>query len=149
MEKNKITLVPKIGTIFYDETIDNTVILSKVTNELNRPPILTFCTLQNPNAIERFCYSFDMSSGNESRLRRLYVNGFSKSLIPQEHNYRYLFRGASCSDEAIKNFPREVSTKHIFDTDIIRKLTIHEYFLLSAALTSHKMTLNKRTNEIV
>ena len=23
MEKNKITLVPKIGTIFYDETIDN------------------------------------------------------------------------------------------------------------------------------
>ena len=67
---------------------------------------------------------------------------------PQEHNYRYLFRGASCSDEAIKNFPREVSTKHIFDTDIIRKLTIHEYFLLSAALASHKITLNKRTNEI-
>lgn len=84
MEKNKITLVPKIGTIFYDETIDNTVILSNITNESDCPPILTFCTLQNSNSIERFCYSFDMSSENESRLRRLYVNGFNKSLIPQE-----------------------------------------------------------------
>lgn len=84
MENNKITLVPKIGTIFYDETIDNTVILSNITNESYCPPILTFCTLQNSNSIERFCYSFDMSSENESRLRRLYVNGFNKSLIPQE-----------------------------------------------------------------
>ena len=68
---------------------------------------------------------------------------------PQCHSYRYLFRGAFCSDEAIKNFPREISSKHIFDGDTMRKLTIREYFLLSAALTSHKMMLNKRTNEIV
>ena len=68
---------------------------------------------------------------------------------PQCHRYRYLFRGASCSDEAIKNFPRVISSKHIFDDDIMRKLTIREYFLLSAALASHKITLNKRTNEYV
>ena len=68
---------------------------------------------------------------------------------PQCHSYRYLFRGASFSDEAIKNFPREISSKHIFDGDMMRKLTIREYFLLSAALTSHKITLNKRTNEYV
>ena len=68
---------------------------------------------------------------------------------PLCHSYRYLFRGASCSDEAIKNFPRETSSKHIFDDDTMRKLTIREYFLLSAALASHKITLNKRTNEIV
>ena len=68
---------------------------------------------------------------------------------PQCHRYRYLFRGASCSDEAIKNFPREISSKHIFDGDMMRKLTIREYFLLSAALASHKITLNKRTNEYV
>ena len=67
---------------------------------------------------------------------------------PQCNSYRYLFRGASCSDEAIKNFPRETGNKDIFDNDTMRKLTIREYFLLSAALTSHKMTLNKRTNEI-
>lgn len=67
---------------------------------------------------------------------------------PQGHRYRYLFRGASCSDEAIKNFPREISNKDIFDNDTMRKLTIREYFLLSAALASHKITLNKRTNEI-
>ena len=67
---------------------------------------------------------------------------------PQCHSYRYLFRGASCSDEAIKNFPRETSSKHIFEDDMVRKLTIREYFLLSAALASHKITLNKRTNEI-
>ena len=68
---------------------------------------------------------------------------------PQCHSYRYLFRGASCSDEAIKNFPREISCKHIFDNDMVRKLTIREYFLLSAALASHNITLNKRTNEYV
>ena len=68
---------------------------------------------------------------------------------PQCHRYRYLFSGASCSDEAIKNFPRETSSKHIFEDDMVRKLTIREYFLLSAALASHKITLNKRTNEIV
>lgn len=68
---------------------------------------------------------------------------------PHVHSYRYLFRGASCSDEAIKIFPQEFSNKDIFDDDIMRKLTIREYFLLSAELTSHKMTLNKRTNEIV
>ena len=68
---------------------------------------------------------------------------------PQCHSYRYLFRGASFSDEAIKNFPREISSKHIFDGDMMRKLTIREYFLLSAALTSHKMALNKRTNDRV
>ena len=68
---------------------------------------------------------------------------------PQCHSYRYLFRGASCSDEAIKNFPRETSSKHIFEDDMVRKLTIREYFLLSAALASHKITLNKRTNEYV
>ena len=68
---------------------------------------------------------------------------------PQCHSYRYLFRGASCSDEAIKIFPRVISSKHIFDNDMVRKLTIREYFLLSAALASHKITLNKRTNEYV
>lgn len=68
---------------------------------------------------------------------------------PQGHSYRYIFRGASCSDEAIKNFPREISSKQISDTDMMRKLTIREYFLLSATLASHKITLNKRTNEIV
>ena len=67
---------------------------------------------------------------------------------PQCHSYRYLFSGADFSDEAIKNFPREISNKHISDYDIMRKLTIREYFLLSAALASHKITLNKRTNEI-
>ena len=68
---------------------------------------------------------------------------------PQCHSYRYIFRGAYCSDEAIKNFPREIRDKQICDTDMMRKLTIREYFLLSAALASHKITLNKRTNEIV
>ena len=68
---------------------------------------------------------------------------------PHVHSYRYLFRGASCSDEAIKKFPCEISNKHIFDADMMRKLTIREYFLLSAALASHKITLNKRTNEYV
>ena len=68
---------------------------------------------------------------------------------PHEHSYRYIFRGAYCSDEAIKNFPREIRDKQICDTDMMRKLTIREYFLLSATLASHKITLNKRTNEIV
>lgn len=68
---------------------------------------------------------------------------------PQGHSYRYIFRGAYCSDEAIKNFPREIRGKQICDTDMMRKLTIREYFLLSATLASHKITLNKRTNEIV
>ena len=67
---------------------------------------------------------------------------------PHEHSYRYLFRGASFSDEAIKRFPCEMSSKYILDDDMMRKLTIREYFLLSAALASHKITLNKRTNEI-
>ena len=77
-------MVPKIGTIFYDETIDNTVVLTNAVNESDYPPILTFCTLSSPNTIERFCYSFEMSDRNKSRFRNMNVSGFDKSFIPQK-----------------------------------------------------------------
>ena len=66
----------------------------------------------------------------------------------EEDSYRYLFRGAYCSDEAIRSFPHGTVSNGIMSRDMMRKLTIREYFLLSAVLTSHKMMLNKRNNEI-
>ena len=51
---------------------------------------------------------------------------------------------------AINNVLDYASTyKNVEERDVELKLKLSEYFLLSAALASHKITLNKRTNEYV